>query len=1298
MTDLTRMEGSLLLLWLLAMITGTQANAIPEINMSLIYLREDLQKGAFAFQITATDADADVLHYSIIGPNAIYFNVNSGTGEVTIRTPLDREAMNVVIITILVNDGSYPASKDITIILEDANDNKPIFTDAPYNIKVSEDTPVDTVLFTVTAIDVDIGHNAVVTYIIDEVSPSGETSLFSIGQKNGSVTLAGKLNYNGLSTFYRLRINASDRGIEPQSSIAFAFITVVDVPDLDPQFLSLPYTGVVEEHSPPGHPVLTVSAIDRDAGIKDTIHYSIESSNADGLFAISPVDGTITVQGDIDREVLKEINYQVILDVKATEANPSILGYHANTSAKVEIAITDINDNKPRFYSCAEDPCVETSLFTGEIFEHSLGAVPISITVIDLDQGSNGRVELSLDGPAKEIFSVAPELVLSQAEIQILVRSPLDVDYERNTSMVLQVIAKDPGNIADCCSTATVTIQIKDTNDNSPVFPEDTYSLTLAEHSPNGTTIGTITAEDPDTMDIDNISYKLLPDRILRYFGVEPTTGRVFVSNSALIDREVNSLHTVTLQARDTKNNIGTTVLVITLTDINDQPPVINRESYVEFVREGDGGHLRLSIQATDADDPELQNSEVRFAIVDDSEYSANFTISTIHPNTGVLENNGPLDREAIDPLLNGKIELNVTATDMGTPALSTWVSVTINVEDINDNSPMFKEASYQFVVPEGKTGVFVGSVFAEDLDQTQDHHWISFRIDGGMGKFFIRTERMEDGVYRGDIRVDPDVELDYEDPPTTFSLRVEAEDLGQRMANVTVKVIVEDLNDERPVFNPVLPLNVPENTTIQEPVGRFEATDADSNHSLVYELVSTRCLCQGSLGPCEKEWFILDPNGNITLNQEFMIDYENCTKVEMEAQVKDIFTEQGADNSRNTGILVIHIDDINDNDPEFIAPTEVLFVVHDRASEGSLIASVTVKDRDSVENKLTCQVLDVQFHSNNQYEELGPICQAICTQEGDKHIGRIHSLEDLRTDRRGSYLVTVEATDGGGRSTTTVLEIFTVDKSFKIELRFSFSPDEVKNKLDEIKLALKHATNATIDVVKIREEGLKTRVFSKTIMEAYFVNPNGSAINFNEVNSLLSAPEHFLMLKDLGLLFIETGVPEDPKTDPFIFYLLGLVAALIIVLAAMTTSLVCTRRTYQTKLKAAKAMKSAVMVTAESQKSGPVVPGTNKYTMEGANPVLNLNIDMATDLGFDEDGSNTDRVSLNSLDYNADTPMSEKDNMQMMIIQEEEEEENGEPDYTESLGAALAQRDKRRDSDSRRLTFNNPAFSTTDL
>ncbi|KAM6952110.1 cadherin-related family member 2 [Lycodopsis pacificus] len=1283
------MEGITGVMMVLCLIGLSNANTSPTIDSVVYNVCEDAPIDAHVFTIAASDAENDPLTYSLTAPNGDYFTVERNTGLVSIRTPLDREVSgNVMLLGVVVADGFNEIREELTIILGDANDNRPIFMNTPYDIEIAENTAVNTILFRAMATDEDTSNSGVVRYSIDEVTPNDGISLFTIVPITGEVKLTGQLNYTSLSTFYRLKINATDGGgkcfydqTNYFSSIAFSFITVTDVPDLNPQFISIPYVGRVEENAPVGLSVFKVTALDQDTGVNDVMIYSIQDSTAEGLFAISAT-GVISVLSNIDRE---DIGDTVTLTVKATESKANIHGFQANTKAEVQINIIDVNDNTPHLYKC-EDECVMESHFTGEVDEHWLGSVFINMTVKDLDKFA--ETSLTLEGGDKDVFSVQPALTMSDSIVQLQVKEPQKLDFEKIQQMVLQVIATDAKDHT-FQSTATVTINIKDTNDNSPTFLQDTYKLNVVEHSPVGTILDTLTAKDPDTMDQGNITYKLLPDSILPYFDVNPHTGAVYVKNATLLDREVRSLYSATLQARDTDGKPGSTVLEITLTDINDHAPIINRDTYREFVKEGEA--LELPIEATDADDSDTKNSQIVFGIVP-SKYSDNFTIG---PDTGVLRNSGELDREALDPKLNGMIELNVTATDKGTPPLSTMVTVIINVEDVNDNTPQFKASSYKFSVKEGQKGAFVGSVQAEDLDQTAEFDRISFNIiEGSFGSFIIRTFAEERG-YRGNITVDPDIELDYESARKQFRLQVEATDLEQKKAVVTVEVDVLDVNDERPEFKPSDPVTVKENTTISGPVGSFTAQDKDGNHLLVYQLESIKCRCDGSLTDCS--WFILDPTGEVRVNPEQTVDYEECDQVLMEAQVVDKYTEKGENNSVTAGQMVINIEDINDNAPKFIFSDSVYVVVSENAGKGTSVAGVTATDRDSgINRQIEFKVAAVQFRdTNNQTGNTKIVFEAVTTQQKDIYIGIIQTTEALDTSLKGKYLVTVSATDTGDLSTSTVLEIFAVDVSYQVPLAFTRPQAVVEENIIDITRALSAATKAAVEIASIANAEA-SRVSGNTIIVAYFVYSNGTVLTTDEVVKMISDdPQQSRVLIELGLADIGKAPAIETETDPVKYALFGMVAGLVIVMAVLTTSLLCTRRNYKRKLKAAKAMNSAAMVTSDNQKSGPVVPGTNKYTMEGANPVLNLNIDTTMMLDMDEESSDVDKVSLNSLD----SISYEKDKSNMMSIQEEEEEDDsGSPQYIEPLGAALAQRGQKKGSDDPHIGFSNPAFSTTDL
>lgn len=193
-----------------------------------------------------------------------------------------------------------------------------------------------------------------------------------------------------------------------------------------------------------------------------------------------------------------------------------------------------------------------------------------------------------------------------------------------------------------------------------------------------------------------------------------------------------------------------------------------------------------------------------------------------------------------------------------------------------------------------------MGSVFAEDLDQTTEFNRISFSIvDGSSRSFIIRSFPEEGRGYRGDIRVDPDVELDFESVQSHM-LRIEAVDLEQKKAEAMVEVNVLDVNDERPEFLPTDSVSVKENTNSTEAVGKFQAYDRDGNHSLVYEVESILCRCNGSMTPCNS--FILDATGEVRVNPNKLLDYEQCDQALIEAQVVDQFTEKGENNSASTG------------------------------------------------------------------------------------------------------------------------------------------------------------------------------------------------------------------------------------------------------------------------------------------------------------------------------------------------------------------------------------------------------------
>uniref|UniRef100_A0A3P8WFD5 Cadherin related family member 2 n=1 Tax=Cynoglossus semilaevis TaxID=244447 RepID=A0A3P8WFD5_CYNSE len=172
--------GSILLLCLISLTNG-------DYPVYCIFFKSFLSSCATAFTINATDVDKDPLIYILTGSDASYFEVNRATGEVKLKLPLDREVQRAQI---------YLTLKNLIILLRDANDNRPLFVDSSYDVTIPE-------------VLLSFFNPHVTDYRIDEVTPTAGSGLFTIVSTTGEVRLAGSLNYNTLSTFYRLKINAT---------------------------------------------------------------------------------------------------------------------------------------------------------------------------------------------------------------------------------------------------------------------------------------------------------------------------------------------------------------------------------------------------------------------------------------------------------------------------------------------------------------------------------------------------------------------------------------------------------------------------------------------------------------------------------------------------------------------------------------------------------------------------------------------------------------------------------------------------------------------------------------------------------------------------------------------------------------------------------------------------------------------------------------------------------------------------------------------------------------------------------
>eukprot|EP00079_Xenopus_tropicalis_P037638 XP_017951409.1 PREDICTED: cadherin-23-like [Xenopus tropicalis] len=447
-----------------------------------LLISEDTAVGTSVTQLLARDLDDDKLVFGVVGDEAKkFFAVESETGVVWLRQPLDRETKSEFTVEFSVSDSQGVIKGKVNIQVGDVNDNAPTFHNQPYTVRIAENTPVGTPIFIVNATDPDQGTGGSVLYSIQPPS-----SFFSIDKSRGIVTVINPLDYE-ITQAYQLQVNATDQDkTKPLSTLANLAITITDIQDMDPIFINLPYSTNIYENSPPGRTVRMVTAIDQDKGRPRGIGYTIVSGNTNSIFALDYISGALTLNGQLDREnPLYTAGF--ILTVKGTELLDDRSPSDATVTTTFNILVIDINDNAPQFNS---------SEYTVSIPELAqLGfALPLYIQVQDRDEGLNSAFEVYLVGNNSNHFIISPTSVQGKADIRVRVAVPLD--FETISRYEFSLFANE--SVLDHVGYSQVKINLINENDNRPIFSQALYNISLYENVTVGTTILKIQATDND--------------------------------------------------------------------------------------------------------------------------------------------------------------------------------------------------------------------------------------------------------------------------------------------------------------------------------------------------------------------------------------------------------------------------------------------------------------------------------------------------------------------------------------------------------------------------------------------------------------------------------------------------------------------------------------------------------------------------------------------------------------------------------------------------------------------------------
>uniref|UniRef100_A0ABI7X6D8 FAT atypical cadherin 1 n=1 Tax=Felis catus TaxID=9685 RepID=A0ABI7X6D8_FELCA len=878
-----------------------------------------------------------------------FFVIDRQSGRLKLEKSLDHETTKWYQFSILARcaheDYEVVASVDVSIQVKDANDNSPVLESNPYEAFIVENLPGGSRVIQARASDLDSGTNGQVMYSLDQSQSVEVIESFAINMETGWITTLKELDHEERD-HYQIKVVASDHGEKVQlSSTAIVDVTVTDVNDSPPRFTAEIYKGTVSEDDPPGGVIAILSTTDADSEeINRQVTYYITGGDPLGQFAIENIQNEwkVFVKKPLDRE--KRDNY--LLTITATDGTFS-------SKAIVEVKVLDANDNSP---------VCEKSLYSETIPEDAFpGKLIMQVSATDADIRSNAEITYTLFGPGAEKFKLNPDT----GELKTL--APLD----REEQAVYNLLVKATDGGGRFCQ-ASIVLTLEDVNDNAPEFSADPHAITVFENTEPGTLLTRVQATDADAGLNRKISYSLV-NSADGQFSINEFSGILQLEKP--LDREVRAVYTLTLKAVDQglpRRLTATGTVVVSVLDINDNPPVFEYREYGATVSEDILlGTEVLQVYAASRDIE--ANAEITYAIISGNEHGK-FSIDSKTGAIFIIEN---LDYES-----SHEYYLTVEATDGGTPSLSDVATVSINVTDVNDNSPVFSQDTYTAVISEDAVlEQSVITVMADDADGPSNSHIRYSITDGNQGSPFTIDPA------RGEVKV---TRLLDRETISGYTLTVQASDNGSppRVNTTTVNIDVSDVNDNAPVFSKGnYSVIIQENKPVGFSVLQLVVTDRDSSHN----------------GP---PFFFTVVSGNddgvFEVNQQGVL----LTSAAIKRKVKDhyLLHVKVADNGKPqlSSLTYIDIRVIEESVyPPAILPLEIFITAFGEEYSGGVIGKIHATDQD---------VYDTLSYSLDP--QMGNLFSVSST--GGKLIA--HRKLDV-----GQYLLNVSVTDG---KFTTVADI----------------------------------------------------------------------------------------------------------------------------------------------------------------------------------------------------------------------------------------------------------------------------------
>ncbi|KAJ8680655.1 hypothetical protein QAD02_016442 [Eretmocerus hayati] len=1053
--------------------------------------------------VRATDVDGPQqgggkIAYSITQHNSMsnnVFKIHPDTGELTISSTArssDTER-GIYELTVRATDyGKPPKYSEARVYIRVGvpGNQKPIFrgnykSNQPgpnaYKARILENAAPGTEVLRVVANDPD-GRDNLLQYQIR----SGAKDNFVINSGSGVITVSpdARLDLESGGDKYEIIVYAIDSGTPiRETATTTVTVAIMDVNNKPPVFENSTYLVHVSERAAIGDSVVKVTAVDPDAD--SAVDYSlvepIRAMDKTGValktfvydfktaFSINRTTGVISVNKALDYQKVAVVT----LTVEARDLNAAVDKDKQVTRTEVTVYIQAYSDDNPTFTNTGwtpnnpiiritvpEEQPVGTTLLMLIAKEPQTGYAVQRYELVRSDD-DGGYVTLGLQSGNVVLNKRLDYEFLEGKSIQFKVRA-LTRDYEITRRM----------------SEATVIVTVQDINDNSPVFTQKDYKISILESDKPPKVILTVKATDMDSANSEAeikrgygvVRYSLTGENA-NLFEIDPIAGSIKISASTVLDRERQSVLRFYVIASDIPHGGAdqrTTRALITVDvlDVNDNAPIFPQESYTAVIPENASTNVSV-VNITASDPDEGAGGMIHFEIIDEGEANGLFYIN--HTSGEILSKRELTGKGRTEPYF-----MRVRAQDSGDPPLFSDVKLTLYVGDVvsNDGVPLFIRPTLDEIaqIAENSTiGSPVFQVVASDPDDPNlPNGKVTFKFleDGNTGSdasaFKINRET-------GLITTRNLLDRETKD---TYTLILVAQDRGEppQQATRVLQVKVVDIDDHKPHFkrsfySPPIEFQIKEEVPIGTKIGTIQAIDEDIGENGMIDYA----ISYGN----EAGLFTVERLGNNSaiIKTNARLDREAAEKhlltlkcFKYSTQHVDIVPKPYNRQDPTERQVLVRIVDIDDNRPRFKKENFTIGVRLNVPIDTNLI-TLEASDADSDALPINYRMGQVSFISLVDQIMSKPSIPSPLSL--NNQTGEIRTTRPLANLSDGYMEFSVSANNSlvPGRETNVTLRIFMLRDRDMLKFVFSKPPVEVRKKLEEFEKAVQEALLLPVSV-----------------------------------------------------------------------------------------------------------------------------------------------------------------------------------------------------------------------------------------